>query len=237
MEYDNLFHVHTKRCGHAGNETDADYIQTALELNAKSIYFTDHAPFPENVFGNRMKMAELDEYVNTLAELKERYNHKIDIKVGLEIEYLPKYKTYYCWLKEKYGIDLFLGQHICTHNGNYNFAYKDKSEEYEWLAESILEGLDTGFFSALLHPERIYKNSQSWGEQQILTAKAIWEATQDKNIPIEYNYSSVVNPKIKYWHSNFWAYKTHNNIIYGLDAHNTKDLRMGTDFFRVVSEA
>ena len=84
MEYDNLFHVHKKRCGHARNKPDTDYIRTALELNAKSIYFTDHAPFPEDVFGNRMKMAELGEYINTLAELKKRYNHEIEIKVGFE---------------------------------------------------------------------------------------------------------------------------------------------------------
>lgn len=41
-----VFHVHTKRCGHASDEPDELYIKRAVEMGAESITFTDHAPFP-----------------------------------------------------------------------------------------------------------------------------------------------------------------------------------------------
>lgn len=232
MTYNDLFHVHTFRCGHAGKETDTDYIEKAISLKANSLYFTDHAPFPGNIFGNRMRIEELDEYIKTLTSLKEKYQSQIDIKIGLEIEYIPSFMPYYEYLKDKYNLHLFLGQHICLFQGHYNFEYQDKSEEYKWMTDSILEALDTGLFDVLLHPERIYKNSKEWEKEQEQSAKIILQAAENQNIPIEYNYSSINTDNIKYWHEKFWKIEKRNRIVYGIDAHSTKELSDGTHFFR-----
>ena len=70
------FHVHTWRCGHAGDEREDTYIRAAMYLGAKQITFTDHAPFPGDPFRGRMKMTEFPEYIETLSELKgERLGH------------------------------------------------------------------------------------------------------------------------------------------------------------------
>lgn len=53
-----LFHVHTYRCKHAGDEREIEYVKRAIELGASGITFTDHAPFPGNPFGHRMQMEE-----------------------------------------------------------------------------------------------------------------------------------------------------------------------------------
>ena len=66
-----IFHVHTFRCGHAEDISDKKYIEKAIELGATGIWFTDHAPFPGDPFGNRMKYSELEEYVSTLLRYKE----------------------------------------------------------------------------------------------------------------------------------------------------------------------
>lgn len=66
------FHIHTWRCGHAGDEREDAYIRTAMYLGAKQITFTDHAPFPGDSFRGRMKMADLPEYIKTLSELKAK---------------------------------------------------------------------------------------------------------------------------------------------------------------------
>ncbi len=50
-----LFHVHTFQCGHAEHVPDEAYILRAIDMGADSIWFADHAPFPGNPFGNRMK--------------------------------------------------------------------------------------------------------------------------------------------------------------------------------------
>ena len=73
-----LFHIHTHRCKHASSEADVEYVEKAIELGARKIVFTDHAPFPDNPFGNRMDIEELPEYIDSLAELKNTYKKKIE---------------------------------------------------------------------------------------------------------------------------------------------------------------
>lgn len=86
-----LFHVHTYRCKHAGDEREIEYVEKAIDLDADRLTFTDHAPFPGNPFRSRMQMEELDDYINTLVELRDKYVNQIDIKIGLETEFLPEF--------------------------------------------------------------------------------------------------------------------------------------------------
>lgn len=229
MDYNHLFHVHTLRCRHAGNEPDEEYVKKAVFLKADSIFFTDHAPFPNDIFGNRMKMAELEEYYDSLCLLQKEYKGILTINIGLEIEYIPEFSDYYKWLIGKYGFALFLGQHICKYNGKYNFESSDKREEYKWMTDSIIEACNQDIFSVLLHPERIYRNCDKWDNEQIESADCLWNIP----IPIEYNYSS--RKTLPECSKHFWSRKSHNNIVYGLDAHNTKDLEDGVAYFRKIA--
>ena len=61
-----IFHVHTNRCGHAEEVPDRAYVEKAIELGTPRIVFTDHAPFPGNPFGNRMSMEQLPEYTDSM---------------------------------------------------------------------------------------------------------------------------------------------------------------------------
>ena len=56
---EDFFHVHTRRCKHGSEETDETLVKKAISLGAKRITFTDHVPFPENPFENRMDFEEL----------------------------------------------------------------------------------------------------------------------------------------------------------------------------------
>lgn len=70
-----------RRCKHGADESDATIIQKAISLGGKKITFTDHVPFPENPFGNRMDYEELDEYFETLSSLQEKYQYKTSKKI------------------------------------------------------------------------------------------------------------------------------------------------------------
>lgn len=226
MEYKDLFHIHTSRCGHAGNETDEAYISTAINLGANSIYFTDHAPFPNNVFGNRMQMEELNEYIVSMKSYKEKYDGIINVKFGLEIEYIPKYRDYYKFLKDNYNINLFLGQHICQWKDKYNFEYTNKTEEFIWFTESIEEAASTGLFSGIFHPERIYKNVNKWNDSHDKNSLQLWNLFREYNMPVEYNFSSNETKR-----RNFWKFKNTEHLLYGLDAHSVQTLIDGTRYF------
>ena len=145
-----IFHVHSFRCGHAEDVSDEAYIKKAIELGAESIWFSDHAPFPGDYFRGRMRLDQLDEYISTLSDLKEKNKDKIAVHIGLEIEYLPSFDKagYYAELKDKEGLEFFLlGQHFAEDPddpGKYTFEWeKDRVEEHEFevMGKAIVEGV------------------------------------------------------------------------------------------------
>ena len=85
MDKKEMFHVHTYRCGHAKPVSDEAYVIRALQMGAKKITFTDHAPFPGDFFANRMRYDELDEYVASIRALQEKYQDKMQRSSVLSI--------------------------------------------------------------------------------------------------------------------------------------------------------
>ena len=154
---DYAFHIHTSRCRHASLEPAEEYVKAALEFGCKSITFTDHAPFPKNPFSGRMRMEELDAYEQELLELQQKYAGKIAVTIGLEVEYLPEYYSYYKELYERFDL-LLLGQHHTSFlAGHYTYEKMIPEEKrYLRLIESIPEAIKTGIFAVVAHPERSF---------------------------------------------------------------------------------
>lgn len=126
-----IFHVHTYRCQHTGEEREEEYVKNATELGATKLIFTDHAPFPENPFRFRMSMKELSEYIIVLRNLKEKYAEVLEIKIGLEVEFVPIYMDYYHRLLEQWNVDiLLLGEHFSLlSDGRYMVEMVEKNLE------------------------------------------------------------------------------------------------------------
>ena len=237
MNNQHLFHIHTYRCGHAGDENDEAYILKALELGAKKLTFTDHAPFPGNPFGHRMNYDQLDEYISTLSALKEKYREKIEIETGLEIEYLPDYENYYKELSCKKGLQILLmGQHFFQHE-NGDFSFSDDSEtknktEFSGCIKAIIQGTKTGYFDYVAHPDRCFRRCKKWTAQMEELSAQLIQTAAESEIPLEFNMSSYKEKSSHYWWQEFWQTvdvynSTHQqkvSIIYGLDAHSTTEM-------------
>lgn len=224
-----LFHIHTYRCKHASNETDNEYIKRAIEMGAKKITFTDHAPFPGNPFGNRMAIEELQDYVKALNYLKKKYENDIEVNVGLEIEYLPSFNNYYNWLKESCWFDiLMIGQHFyeCT-NSTYSFSLTNeqlRNEEAEGIGNAIIQGMETGYFQVVAHPDRMFRKCQKWTKKMEDLSKIIINAAKEKNIILEQNLSSR-KKNYQYW-PEFWDLVPKDvKTIIGTDAHSVEELQ------------
>ena len=85
------YHTHTTRCRHAFGE-DEEYVLAALDRGLQILGFADHSPyiFPGDYYSTmRMPMCEREDYVSSVLSLREKYADKIDIKLGLELEYYP----------------------------------------------------------------------------------------------------------------------------------------------------
>lgn len=234
MTNTNLFHVHTFRCGHAENVPDTAYIERAIELGASDIWFSDHAPFPGDPFRNRMKYDDLHEYLDTLLSLQEKYANRIQIHIGLEIEYLPRFAKmgYYQLLTQLPDpIFLLLGQHMAEADASpdgYSFSMDKewrKENEYKALGSAIVSGIQSGYFDFVAHPDRIFYRCHTWTEDMERVAKEIILAAEQMEIPLEQNESSRKH-KHQYWQE-FWDLaEGHVQIVHGLDAHAVKELRI-----------
>ena len=152
---DYAFHIHTVRCGHASLDTEEDYIKYAIKNGMRMITFTDHIPFPGDPFTGRMKMSELNGYIYVIDQLKEKYKKQIEVYSGFEAEYIPEYLSYYREVRKKVDI-MILGQHHAKmENGCYTFERNvDKSKIHDVILRAVVEGMRTGLFSVLAHPDR-----------------------------------------------------------------------------------
>lgn len=223
-----IFHVHGYRCKHVSDERENEYIQKAFELGAKEIVFTDHAPFPGNPFNYRMAMEELKEYVGTLNVLQQQYKGMIEIEVGLEIEYIPTYIDYYRELKEKWKLDiLLLGQHFSLlADGSYTFDLENKSDEAHYLAQGIVEGMESGLFDVVAHPDQIFRRKKQWDFESVELSRQIKECAEHTGVVLEKNISNMFEKKRKhlYWQEFWMALSGEIKVIYGVDAHSVGEM-------------
>jgi len=74
-------------CGHARGTLD-EYILAAIENGMKEFGFSDHAPMPEHLRqGISMGPGEIEDYISAVLSMKEKYSGRIDVKLGLEVDY------------------------------------------------------------------------------------------------------------------------------------------------------
>ncbi|MGU8870386.1 histidinol-phosphatase [Clostridium perfringens] len=194
------FHTHTKRCKHAKGE-DKDYIDAAIKNNLDILGFSDHGPYPDNRFNLRMNFNELEEYKSTLEKLKIKFKNFIQIKIGLEIEYLPSDDFYYNYLKNELKFDyLALGQHLfLTENGELKNTYSLKStKEYIEYAKSICLGIKSGYFDFVAHPDLIFINDFPWDENCDKACNLIIYTAKKYDFILEFNANGIRRGKKKY---------------------------------------
>ncbi len=71
-----------------GKANPEDYVKQAIALGFEAMGFSEHSPLPfENGFS--LKQENIESYVQTIDDLKEKYAGKIAIYRALEIDYIP----------------------------------------------------------------------------------------------------------------------------------------------------
>lgn len=236
MKIDYCYHTHTFRCGHARG-VDEDYILEAIRNGVKVLGFTDHV-FLKGYSqpGIRAEYEDLDEYISTLRNLKEKYKNEIEILIGFEAEYLPKMLPYYKELLESKKIDYFiLGQHVyideIEDKIKWYFKDKDNKEMCEKYVNDLIEGMKSGLYKYVAHPDLFATGISSWDSYAVDISKRIVEAAVKYDIPLEYNLGGYRYPYerlfkglkyLKYPNDNFWdiASTYPIKVIIGPDAHD-----------------
>lgn len=223
------YHTHTVRCRHAVGEDEA-FVLAALDRGLQILGFADHSPyiFPGDYYSTmRMPMCELEDYVASVLSLREKYADKIEIKLGLELEYYPGcFAETLKALKEQPLDYLLLGQHaLGDEQDDYLTGWPTEDEAVlKRYVRQTLEGLNTGAFSCFAHPD-IIKFVGDPGIYKKHMRQIVREA-KDCGIPLELNLLGLMT-KRNYPNRLFWEMVAEEGAkaIIGFDAHQPAVLR------------
>ncbi|WP_135547735.1 histidinol-phosphatase HisJ [Paenibacillus cymbidii] len=89
-------HTHTKFCYHGNDAEQEAYLDRALALGFERYTISEHPPLPQGWVEDgelfrelAMPMDELPAYMAYAKAMKRQYEGRLDVTVGLELDYLP----------------------------------------------------------------------------------------------------------------------------------------------------
>ena len=203
------YHTHHERCGHAVGKLE-EYVQRGVEIGLSQIGLSDHMPllhvdpaqyYPEMA----MPMDELPRYVEECFSLKERYRGQIDVRVGLEGDYIEGWETEIRAIIERYPWDYvigsvhFLGEwDITDFRQTHHWEGKDILEVYRQYYDAVSKAAATGLYDIMGHTDVIkrfgYVPSEERTEERISLENAALQAIATSGCAMELNASGLSKP-------------------------------------------
>jgi histidinol-phosphatase (PHP family) len=259
MYYDG--HVHTPFCPHGSSDAFETYIEKAISLGIKGLTFTEHAPLPKNfqdpapTRDSAMVYEDLNRYFNKIHELKKTYKNAIEIKTGLEIDFIEGYETETGQLLREIWPELddaILSVHFLRVDGKfYCMDYDDKvfgemvdrtgsvSSVYQKYYETVQKSVDhifsrnqplrIGHITLANKFQKIYPAENKWHS----SIERIIETVSKRGMSLDYNGAGTVKPFCLEPYPSDWvvkeAMKRKIPLVYGSDAHSAKGLGQGYD--------
>ena len=222
------YHTHTPRCGHAiGSEEE--YVHYALEAGMQILGFSDHTPypFPQGHYSSfRMKPHELAEYADTIRNLRKTYTGQIEIPLGVEVEYYPKFFPELVKILRDHGIEyMLLGQHFLFNEveGIGSIGPTADAALLQQYCNQTIDAMHTGLFTYFAHPDLMNFK----GDVKIYRAeiRRLCQAAKACGVPLEVNILGIRDGR-HYPNIRFWEVAAEENcpVILGVDAHQPQNL-------------
>ncbi|MEM6821829.1 MAG: histidinol-phosphatase HisJ family protein [Verrucomicrobiota bacterium] len=163
-------HMHTPLCNHAYGEPE-EYASVALRRGLKGITVTCHCPLPDKIsYAIRMTPDEWDAYVAMVERARKAFEGKLDVRLGIESDFLPGLEPWLEKLHQRSDLDYVLGS-VHPHMQEY----KERYLRWDWPAfhrqyfDSLAEAAETGLFDCISHPD-IVKNqgTEHWNLEALM---------------------------------------------------------------------
>ena len=217
------YHTHTTRCGHASG-TEEEYIRCALDADLQILGFSDHTPypFPKNHHSHfRMSMAAFYNYVDTVSALRKTYADQLEILMGVEAEYYPKYfKEMVSILRDQGMQYMLLGQHFLYNEteGIGSIGPTADVARLQQYCNQTIEAMQTGLYTYFAHPDlmnfvgnpKVYRNE----------IRRLCREANACGVPLEINLLGYREgrhyPDVRFWEV---AAEENCKVILGVDAH------------------
>ena len=224
------YHTHTPRCGHAAG-SEREYAEAALRAGLRTLGFSDHTPHDYfdcdyRTSGIRMELEELPGYADTVRALAAEYAGELEILLGVEAEYYPKYFSRLLELLRGNGIRyMILGQHFVGNEVGEPYCGRpteDRKTLERYVSQSI-EAMDTGVFSFFAHPDLI----RFVGDEgaYLREMRRLCRAAAERAMPLEINLLGIREGR-NYPDERFWRLAAEEGCtaLIGCDAHRPEDL-------------
>lgn len=218
------YHTHTWRCNHAVG-TEEQYVQAAITRGLDTLGFSDHTPyfFPGDFYSSfRMRPELLPGYVETVDSLRKQFCEQIQLHIGLEAEFYPKFFPELLPYLQDQGVEyLILGQHFVSNETEavYSGGMTDDPDVLRAYCITVKDAMQTGLFTYFAHPDLIH----FVGQEQIFRKEMLSVIREAKScgIPLEINLLGI-NEQRHYPNRRFWELAAEEScpVILGLDAHN-----------------
>lgn len=162
-------HCHTPLCRHSVGEPE-EYAQAALDRNMTGINITCHGPTPIE-WGHCMRQSEWSEYLEICERARTAFSGKIEVKTGIECDYLPSLVGYWRdFLFKNPQLSHVLGSvhpQVSTYR-EQNWR-GDAFEYQKTYFKHLADAAETGLFDTLSHPDLVKNTTPNdWNIERIM---------------------------------------------------------------------
>ena len=121
------YHSHCLFCD--GRANMEDFIRFAISEGFTSYGISSHAPLPFSTAWT-MEWDRMDDYLSEFSRLKKKYADKIELAIGLEIDYLNEESNPSLPCFQKLPLVYQLTEKICRSINIYDFSFRRVQHMY-----------------------------------------------------------------------------------------------------------
>lgn len=217
------YHAHTARCNHAVG-TEAEYVESAIARGLRIFGFSDHTPqyFPGGYCTfMRMRTYELLDYCATVRHLQRQYRERLQIHLGLEVEYYPAIWGDLLTHAQDAGIEyMILGQHwLGNEQGEPgSSAPTEDAHLLQRYCRQVMDAMETGKITYVAHPDLFnFIGDRKTYQHHV---RELCRVAKETSTPLEINLLGVLihrhYPNVAFWEV---AAEEGCPVILGIDAH------------------
>lgn len=195
------YHIHTPLCGHATGPMEA-CVERGIALGLREIGFACHNPLPRGLGGDvRMKESELDYYVRRVTDLQFQYRGKIDVLLGLEMDYVEGLEDYLARQAAAYPWDYLIGSihyldpecTLCAWSRRLPFDAEEQYVRYFALLEQLVH---SGLYDIVSHFDVPKRSGNAPGSRGTDAMRRALDAIARDGLCLEINTSGYRHPDI-----------------------------------------
>ena len=148
-------HMHTPLCKHARGQP-GDYAKQAELRGLRGITITCHNPMPAGWNAEtRMTIDQLPQYVDIVAAARADYSDRVDVRLGMESDYLPGMENWLDKLHSQADFSYILGS-VHPQTAEYKSIYLRGADRLAYersYFENLAAAAQSGLFDCLSHPD------------------------------------------------------------------------------------